>query len=308
MPVDYAPASSPDDYRCFLIPWPEELTEDQFVTAYEVYPGERSIVHHVIMFIAPPNTVDAFVALDDAEPGAGYTCFGGPGETNGLPPRWLGAWVPGVDPFFAPEGVGLRVEPGSMLIMQVHYNTMPGNEVVDRSSIGIEYAPDVERPAAIVPLADLAWLTQPGSMMIPAGDLNVTHEVSADRSHPILASVIATGLGASPDAPLEIHDGGLHMHLFGKRGRLEIRDPGGGNEECIVEIPEWDFNWQGSHILEQPLILPADRELHLQCWWDNSAENQPIVDGEPLEPVDRDWGDGTLDEMCLGIMFVTEAK
>ncbi len=308
MPEAYTPQTTPDDYRCFLVPWPEEVSEDQFVTAVEVYPGERSIVHHVIMFVASPSDVDAFVALDEAEAGPGYTCFGGPGQPSGLPPRWLGAWVPGVEPFFAPDDVGMRVEPGSMLIMQMHYNSMPGSELADRSSIGIEYQASVERPAAILPLADVAWLAQDGSMAIPAGDPDVTHEVSADRSHPILANIIVNGLGAALDAPLEIHDGGLHMHLFGERGRIEIRDPGGGNEQCIADVPEWDFNWQGSFTLDQPLLLTADRELHLQCWWDNSAENQPIVDGEQLEPIDRDWGDGTLDEMCLGIMYVTEAK
>ena len=41
------------------------------------------------------------------------------------------------------------------------------------------------------------------------------------------------------------------------------------------------------------------------CTWDNSASNQPIVDGEVKEPVDVAWGAGTSDEMCLSGFYVT---
>jgi hypothetical protein len=159
MPEAYTPSTSPEDYRCFVIPWPDGLTEDRFVTAMEVYPGERSIVHHVIVFMADAANASQFTDLDASEAGPGYTCFGGPGETDGAPPRWLGAWVPGITPFFAPEGVGQRVTPGSVLIMQVHYNTAPGNELDDRSSIALELATSVERPAAILPMTNIGWLT-----------------------------------------------------------------------------------------------------------------------------------------------------
>jgi hypothetical protein len=308
MPEPYTPVSSPDDYRCFLIPWPDDITEDQYVTGSEVYPGERSLVHHVITYMVEPANIAEYQARDDADPGAGYTCFGGPGPTDGSA-RWLGAWVPGVEPFFAPEGVGQRVLAGSMLIMQVHYHASPGNQLADRSSMGLELSPSVDRPAVVLPLADPAWFAgNGGAMHIPAGDPDVMHEVSMDYTHPLFANIVANGLGAPADATLEIWDGGLHMHLFGKRARIEVRDPGGGNETCIADVPEWDFNWQSSYTLEQPILLSPGRELHLQCWWDNSAENQPIVDGQPLVPGDLDWGDGTLDEMCLGIMYITAAQ
>ncbi|PRQ08901.1 monooxygenase [Enhygromyxa salina] len=307
MAEPYTPTSA-DDYRCFTMPWPEDITEDRFVTALEVYPGERSLVHHVIMFVVEADQADDFLDLDANDPGPGYTCFGGPGTAPGLPPTWLGAWVPGLEAGFAPEGVGLRVTPGSMLIMQVHYHATPGMDLADRSSIGVEMQASVDRPAVILPMTNIAWLAGNGAMHIPAGDPDVTHETTIDNTHPVMANLIANGLGAPADADLEIHDGGLHMHLFGKRGRLQVRDKGGGNEACIVDVPRWDFNWQSSYLLEQPLILSPDRELHLQCWWDNSAENQPFVDGVQLEPSDLDWGDRTLDEMCLGIMYITAAK
>src|SRR5690606_18156535 len=102
MPVAYTPTQEPDEYRCFLVDGPE-LEATRFVTGFEVYPGERAIVHHVIAFVVDPAEVAAFEAYDDADPGPGYSCFGGPkGDTDedsepGMGPgvRWIGSWAPG---------------------------------------------------------------------------------------------------------------------------------------------------------------------------------------------------------------------
>jgi hypothetical protein len=307
MPESYSPdASGPDDYRCFLIPLSADVTEDRFITGFEVYPGERAIVHHVIAYQIDPGNEGDYVDLDAADPSAGYTCFGGPGKTDGSA-RWLGAWVPGVAPFFAPEGVGQRILPGSTIVFQVHYNTVGNAGLSDRSSIGLRLEPTVERPAVLMPFSDFAWLASNGSMLIPAGDPDATHEATMDRTHPIFLNGVLPGLGAQPEDELTIWSAGLHMHLFGKRGRLAIRDEGGADEQCMLDVPEWDFDWQSSYTFEQPMSWTAGQELHLQCWWDNSAENQPIVDGQQIEPADLDWGEGTLDEMCLGIMYVSAA-
>ncbi|MCX4247365.1 monooxygenase [Paraliomyxa miuraensis] len=308
MPQSYTPdASTPDDYRCFLIPMPEDMTEEQFMTGFEVYPGERAIVHHVIAFQIDPGNEGPYVDLDAADPEAGYTCFGGPGMLDGSA-RWLGAWVPGVGASIAPEGVGQRILPGSTIVFQVHYNTVGNAGLSDRSAIGLRLQPSVDRPAVLMPLADLGWLTGTTSMLIPAGDANVTHEATMDRTHPVFLNGVLPGIGAQADDDLIVWTAGLHMHLFGTRGRLTVRDSGGGNEQCMLDVPEWDFDWQSSYALAQPITWTADQELHLQCWWDNSAENQPVVDGIQLDPVDRNWGDGTLDEMCLGILYVSAAE
>ncbi|MEZ4449626.1 MAG: hypothetical protein R3B09_09110 [Nannocystaceae bacterium] len=304
MPEAYTPPTAvEDDYRCFLIPWPAELTEPRYVTGLEVYPGERRIVHHVIVYAVASAQVQGYVDRDDAEPGPGYTCFGGPGPSDGSA-RWIGAWVPGMVPFFAPEGVGQQIDPGTTLVMQVHYHPI-GMELPDRSSIALELASSVERLGEVAPLADVAWIFGGGAMTIPAGDADVTHEVTITRDHPILQNVLNTRLGLGPDDPVEVINAGMHMHLFGTRGRVEIRDPAGGAPTCLVDIPRWDFNWQSYYEFAEPKRLAPGQEINVQCWWDNSAQNQPFVGGQQLEPVTRDWGDGTLDEMCLGILYLT---
>ena len=89
MPVEYTPQTGPDEYRCFVIDWPEEAV--RYVTGFGIRPGEQRVVHHVIAFIAAPDQLAELDALDAADPGPGYPCYGGPG----LKPRWLGGWVPG---------------------------------------------------------------------------------------------------------------------------------------------------------------------------------------------------------------------
>jgi hypothetical protein len=304
MPEAYTPVGN-EDYRCFVIPWPEDIDVEQYVTGFAVYPGETSIVHHVILFAVDAQDTAPYLDLDASEPGPGYTCFGGPGQQNGSA-AWLGGWAPGVQPFRAPEGVGQRVEPGTMLIMQVHYNVAGGQALADRSSVGIELSPAVEREARVVPILDLSWVAGNGSMAIPAGEAEVTHEATVTTTNPVLANALIE-FGVAPDADLEIWNAGLHMHLYGTRGRIAVRDAGGGAEQCLLDVPRWDFHWQSNFTFEQPVVLRGDQELHLQCWWDNSAANQPIVDGQPLDPIDRDWGESTLDEMCLGILYISPA-
>ncbi|MCA9709823.1 MAG: monooxygenase [Myxococcales bacterium] len=307
MPEAYTPSlAEPDDYRCFTIPWPQDLAEDRFVTGLEIYPGETSIVHHVIVYAIEAGNEGFYLDLEDADPGPGYTCFGGPGKTDGTA-RWVGAWVPGQQPFSAPEGVGQRISPGTTLVMQVHYNVALGAALADRSSIGLSLSPSVERRAHIMPLAELAWLASDGSMLIPAGDPSVVHEATFDRTHPILAAGLLGELGVPADTPLEIWNVGFHMHNLGTQGRLDLVDPG-GDSACLLDIYRWDFEWQRSYDLVQPVRFDADQQVHLRCQWDNSANNQPVVDGQPLEPADVDWGDGTLDEMCLGILYVSTAR
>jgi hypothetical protein len=101
--------------------------------------------------------------------------------------------------------------------------------------------------------------------------------------------------------PLTIHDVNFHMHQLGVSGSLEIIRAS-GEEECLLGINDWDFNWQLAYRFKSPVLLnPGDR-LRLTCTWDNTAGNQPT--GEP--PRDLNWGDGTYDEMCLGVMYMSQ--
>lgn len=285
MAEPYTPVAAADDYRCFLVDWP--LAEAAYVTGYEVEPGRRELVHHVILSTVTGLAVDQARDLDSAEPGPGYTCFG---STGVIGAETVGAWVPGVRGTALPEGTGILVEPGAAVIVQVHYNTTvtPAPEA-DLTSIGFRVADAVEKPAAALLVADPRWFF--GGMSIPAGEPSVVHD--ATFSGASLARM-ASSIDAAPDEPLVIHRVGLHMHLLGRRSLLTI-ERASGTESCVMDIPDWDFHWQGSYALSEPLVVAPDDQLRLACEWDNSAP----------DAVNVGWGEGTSDEMCLTGMYVT---
>src|SRR5262245_14108367 len=109
------PDGSADIYRCF--PITIDTQTDLNVRGYEVLPGNRAIVHHVILFT---DQFNQSTALDNADPGPGYTCFGGPGFLVGA--GAIGGWVPGSSAEMFPVGTGVRVPKGTRIVMQVHYS------------------------------------------------------------------------------------------------------------------------------------------------------------------------------------------
>ncbi|MEN0067969.1 MAG: hypothetical protein AAGA48_37915 [Myxococcota bacterium] len=218
----------------------------------------------------------------------------------------IGSWVPGVPANPYPAGTGIRVEPGSMLIVQMHYNTQSASPVADQSTIEIATVPTVEREAVNLAVVDLGWVTNGmfgDPMDIPAGADNVAHDTTADFDS-ILVLAARQSLGLADDESLVIHSANHHMHELGSTQRTEVQHAD-GSTSCLLENPDWDFNWQGSYTLSEPVVFQPGDSLWMGCAWDNSAANQPIIDGEAREPSDVAWGEGTSDEMCLGSFYVT---
>jgi hypothetical protein len=284
MPEPYTPQREPDDYRCFVLDWP--LEEDAYVTGFVATPGSAAVVHHVIAFLGRPEDAATYEALDAAEPGTGYTCFGGPGGDL-TRVGWLGAWVPGIATGDFPPGTGIHVKAGSKIVLQVHYNVESAGALPDRTTLELKIDPSVEKEAMIIPLADYDWLD--GGMHIPAGDPDVVHEVE------LPPSLVARFLDGSPvQGDMLLHAAALHMHTRGASGSLHAR-PVGGSETCVLDVPRWDFHWQGVYFLQEPLLLKAGDGVKLTCHFDARDEKE-----------DLNWGEGTGDEMCLGVLFVSE--
>ena len=134
MPSSYRPVAkggATDDYRCFLLD--PKLSEDAYATSASIAPGARSIVHHVILFRISATAAPEAKALDAASAGAGWSCFGGIGVSEGRGSR-SSTTRPGSPPgprAGAPvgsrEGTGVLMPKGSLVVMQVHYNLLNGN-------------------------------------------------------------------------------------------------------------------------------------------------------------------------------------
>ena len=266
------PGRASDVYRCFVIP--TKFGEDRWVTKVEYAPGDRKLVHHVLSYI---DTTSAADALDRADPGPGYTCFGGPGF---LPAGGLGGWAPGVQPRVMTAGVGMLLPKGANVVVQMHYNNSAPESRIDRTRIGLHFAkgPIDKRQRGIAVLNR--------AFTIPAGASR--YEVRASWTVP-------------PGWDLHADTITPHMHLLGREMKVTATYPDGAVRP-LIHIDDWDFNWQGSYTFAQPVPLPAGTRIDMVAVFDNSADNlrQP---SRPPRPVS--WGEGTTDEMAIVFLGIT---
>jgi mono/diheme cytochrome c family protein len=262
-------AEGPDIYRCFVIP--SKFTEDHFIRALEVQPGNRKVVHHVIVHY---DITGRARELDAADPGPGYTSFGGVGfKSSGM----IGGWAPGNFPSLLPDGIGRLVPKGADLVVQVHYHKS-GKPETDRTKIGLYFAHGtVDKRIRAFPVAKLA-------LRIPPGQSNYTVHAS------LPVRLDATLYRVTP-----------HMHLLGHDMKVTATLPD-GTVVPLVHVPNWDFNWQTGYELKTPLHLPAGSRVDLEAHYDNSSNN-PLNPNKPPKLVT--WGEQTTDEMCLAFLSFT---
>jgi hypothetical protein len=279
-----------DDYRCFLMDW--TVDHPAFITGFQAEPGNNSIVHHVVAFIVPPSAASVYQQLDDDEAGPGYTCFGGSGAGQG---SLLGAWAPGTTGSDFPEGTGIKVEPGSKVVVPVHYSThghghSSGGIPSDQSSLAFKVDTAVNKQAVVLPFLNLAW--PQGNMNIPAGQSDVVHRYSSDVTKSV--GYATRGLFQN-NMPITFHMVLPHMHTYGRTIRLDVTRPDSTNQ-CIVEVPRWRFHHQNNYKLTQAVVMNPGDKLNVECHWDNSAPGA----------VDINWGEGTVDEMCMAFFYITQ--
>ena len=324
MPEPYTPdppsGASSDDYRCFLLD--PGLDEEVFVTGTDVSPGNPRLVHHVILFDVPAEQVEEAEQLDKVTDGQGWTCFGdsglrtGPGSLDDAP--WLGAWAPGVAESVMRAGYGKPLEPGSRIVMQVHYSLLAG-EGADISSTRLRVAPatrdlapirtmlmpaPVELPCrpdrADGPLCDRdAALADVEERVGYAGGANWLHILCGTQIEPDPTTRCDRRI-SEPSTLLGVAG---HMHLLGKQIRIDL-NPGRPDARRVLDIEEWDFDNQGSRGVDPVRLEPGDT-VRVTCRHSQEARDQ-VTAFEGEGRLDRYvvWGEGTVDEMCLGILQV----
>jgi hypothetical protein len=249
------PATGTVDYKHFVVD--PGFTEDKWVVATEVRPGNRSVVHHVLVYVQTPDQS----VFKDAIKGS-----------------LLGAYAPGAPGRALPAGTARRVPAGSKLVLQMHYTTN-GYEQEDLSSLGLKFCD----PKDVKQEIESGWATN-FFLAIPPKAAN----------HPITASF------TFPDDRW-LYQMTPHMHLRGKSFRYEARYPD-GTKEVLLDVPEFDFNWQIDYVLDKPKFMPKGTVLFCEARYDNSAGN--LANPDPNRWVT--FGEQTWDEMMIG--WFTAAK
>jgi len=253
------PATGEVRYQYFLAD--PGFTEDKWIKAAECRPGNRAVVHHIIVGIVPPGATRS------------------QRQFEGLESDWLAATAPGARPMILRDGMAKLIPAGSRLVFQVHY-TPNGTEQQDRSCIGLIFA----RPEEVRKQVGTNKAANP-RFHIPPGDAN--HKVEAtqrlDKDMLLLAMF-------------------PHMHLRGKAFRYTAKYPS-GEEEILLDVPRYDFNWQNSYELVEPKQMPKGTRIYCEAWFDNSAAN--LANPDPTARVR--WGDQTWEEMMIGYFSATPA-
>jgi len=301
MQEDYPlPATGTVPYQYLEVP--ANFPEDRWIQAWEIRPGNRAAVHHIIMstrapqpaVAAPtaPPAVPAAPAAAGPRPPALFSFAGGTeipaGQTGGAPlppeqrvapgpndrlrPRGtgpsIGGYVPGNSIRRFPEGMAMRLPAGHSIVLQMHY-TPTGKATTDRTKIALKFAPAPPKVVLnTVPLIN-------GSLHIPprAADHQVDAEMTINREITLYSIV-------------------PHTHVRGKKWFYEAVYPD-GRREVILSVPKYDFNWQHEYVFREPLKLPAGTKIQAKAWYDNSPANK----SNPDPAKDVYWGDQTWEEM-----------
>jgi mono/diheme cytochrome c family protein len=286
--------SRADIYTCISLD--PGLLEDGWLQAFEVVPGDTRVVHHVLVGVDATGESGAL-----APDGGAYPCLGG----FGVPANFIGGWVPGAAPVLMPERTAVRVPAGGRLVLQMHYHLID-EEVRDATGLKLKWADEPPERSASFGLFGNRNGLQPdpedggeARLFIPAGKKGHMERV-------ILPWRVPT--------PVRVFMVWNHMHYVGSGMRVWV-ERAGQPPSCLLDTPEWDFNWQQSFFYDAaagqaPLLLPGD-ELHLECIYDNTLDNpgvRKMLEEAGLDaPIDVSLGEGSLDEMCLVSLGVVPA-
>ena len=274
------PTGGTDEYRCMVID--PRLTTPTFLTGSQFRPQNEPIVHHAIVFAIPAGDAATARAKDAETEAEGWTCFGDTNLDGRQEPAWVDTWTPGATETVLQHDVGFRLEPGSLLVLQVHYNLLAtgGSPAgADQSSVRLRLT---DGTAATKPLETLQ-LSAPIELPCADGEsgplcdrtaaiADVTQRFGAEVGHSATELVDACSNGTpvpgdtqhcdiSVPVPITMYAAFGHMHLLGDT-------------------------------------------LRVTCTHDATLRQQlPQLSGLPPRYVV--WGDGSSDEMCLGLLTAT---
>jgi hypothetical protein len=259
VPAYTVPATGVIDYFNHVIDLP--FKEDMYVRAVQFIPGDTRVLHHLLSYMSTPN-FDRSKAVS---------------EENVR--DFLEGYAPGkTDATQFPQGTGVFVPKGNVLVMQMHYTTM-GKEVVDKTRVGLYFHKTPPKHK---------YLTYPisnggQSLQIPAGE----QEYRLNGSFVFKDDTMVYALRP-------------HMHYRGRAFKFTAIYPD-GTREVLMNVPNYNFAWQPTYRLNEPKLLPAGSRIITDGVYDNSKWNS----WNPDPNVMAKGGPQSWDEMFIGYVTYT---
>ena len=297
----FTPGANSDTYRCFYL---GTLPRDTYVTALDLIPGDRAEVHHIQLHRLDPEDVATVANADASAPGPGYSCNGA--GVGLISSQNMFSYRPGALAVVLNQGDAVFFKGGSGLVLQIHYNTqfLPSGTRPrpDQSSVAMWTLPEGQHPEHVVyrtgataPLNGDASNPLSRGASIPANAANVVGQATVSMG--TLSRVGGTFLKG------EIVGMTPHAHSWATRMVAQLK-PAGGPEKCLIDVPDWDFNWQLDYMYKSGVPYTQADSVHIECNYDNTASNQPVLNGMRTPVMPLSWGEKTLDEMCLHYVWL----
>jgi hypothetical protein len=254
IPPTEVPPTGVVDYQYKYVKNP--LDKDVWVSASQIVPGDRTVLHHVITRFGEMETEGRRAGRLKRRSSIG----GG-----------LAGYVPGRVARPLPENTGTLLPAGATIEFQMHYTTS-GVATTDHSRIGIYFHDEPPQHK----IDSLILIN--GQIKIPPHAKN--HAEQAIREF---------------DSDVLVYSLLPHAHYRGKAAKFVAQYPN-GTEEVLLNVPNYDFNWQTTYLLKEPKFMPAGTRIVYTNWWDNSAQNP----ANPNPAREVRWGQQSFDEMIFG--------
>ena len=256
-------ADGPDVYRNFVLPL--NLDEDKWVKAIELRPSARAVVHHSLYFLDDSGAARKLEGKD-GKPGFRGMKFRRSGS--------LGGYVPGVSPRLLPGDLAHPLPKGSDFVLSTHFHPS-GKPELEQTKVGI-YLADKPPSRLIQEIQIPPGFGRGVGIDIPPGEKNYT--ITDNFTLPVDAEAVCiTG----------------HAHYLAETMTMTAKYPN-GEQRVLLDIPDWDLDWQDTYYFDEKVILPSGTVLTTVITYDNSEDNYD----NPFSPPRRvKWGLESTDEM-----------
>ena len=260
------PASGSDNYWNFVFRTPVDRT--RWLKAMEIRPGDNRLVHHANVLVDRQQNGRRL----EPEPGAGFAGMELTIESEVFDPdsHFL-FWKPGSIPYIEPDGMALRLDKDTDLILNTHLQSS-GKPETFQPTLGLYFS---DKPATKHPI--LLQLENDRLLDIPPGEKHFA--VTDEFTLPVDVDLLA------------IYP---HAHYLGKDLQAIAKFPD-GRSETLIHIPDWNLNWQAVYRYAQPVKLPKGTTISMRFVYDNSGDNVR----NPNDPPQRvAAGNRAVDEMA----------
>ncbi len=260
------PASGADNYWNFVFRAPVDRT--RWLKAIEIRPGDKRLVHHANVLVDREQTG----RHQEKDPGAGFAGMDLTIESEVFDPdsHFL-FWKPGSVPYVEPDGMALRLDKNTDLILNTHLQPSGKPESI-QPTLGLYFT---DKPATVHPI--LLQIENDRMLDIPAGSKDFL--VTDDFTLPVDVDVLA------------IYP---HAHYLGKDLQAIAALPD-GTSITLIHIPDWNLNWQAVYRYVQPIRLPKGTVISMKFRYDNSEHNVRNPNDPPQRVV---AGNRAVDEMA----------